>query len=220
MWRWFSLSAWVLSFCTAIAGSAGASPHTQATGVTIPPATYAIIGGPTRIPHGWVDFCGRRPEECKVPPLPAVDVKLSLHTWQILDRINREVNAAIVPISNLDHWGTTVDHWDYPVDGMGDCKIYALEKRRLLMEEGFPRQALLMTIVRDLNGEGHAILTVKTDRGDFILDNMVGNIRSWDATGYEFYSRQSQENPNVWVAIEPGVAGVPEASTRLANSAN
>ncbi|WP_413992521.1 transglutaminase-like cysteine peptidase [Labrys okinawensis] len=188
--------------------------------MSIPQATYAIIGGPTHMPHGWVDFCGRRPEECKVPPLPAVDVKLSLHTWQILDRINREVNAAIVPISNFDHWGTLVDHWDYPVDGMGDCKIYALQKRRLLMEQGFPRQALLMTIVRDLNGEGHAILTVKTDRGDFILDNMVGNIRSWDATGYQFYSRQSQENPNVWVSIEPGAAGAPETSSRLAARAN
>ena len=67
-----------------------------------------------------------------------------------------------------------LDHWDYPTDGKGDCKIYALWKRKLLMDIGFPRQALLMTIVRDLEGNGHTILTVKTDRGEIILDNMVG----------------------------------------------
>jgi predicted transglutaminase-like cysteine proteinase len=94
-----------------------------------------------------------------------------------------------------------LDHWDYPTDGKGDCKIYALWKRKLLIDAGFPRQALLMTIVRDENGEGHTILTVKTDRGDFILDNMRQDIRSWDLTGYQFYKRQSQADPNVWVAI-------------------
>ena len=101
----------------------------------------------------------------------------------------------------FDHWGTTLDHWDYPVDGKGDCKIYALYKRKLLLDAGIPRQALLMTIVRDLHGNGHAVLTVKTDHGDFILDNLADEIRPWDETGYRFIKRQSQEDPNVWVAV-------------------
>jgi predicted transglutaminase-like cysteine proteinase len=164
-------------------------------------ATAAAVGGKTSIPYGWVDFCGRRPEECKVRTLPAMDLKLTARTWSTLDRVNREVNGYIVPMSNLEHWGTMQDHWDYPVDGKGDCKIYALFKRKLLLDAGFPRQALLMTVVHDLNGEGHAILTVKTDKGDFILDNLVNNIRSWDATGYYFLKRQSQQNPNVWLSI-------------------
>lgn len=164
-------------------------------------ATSAAVGGKTSIPYGWVDFCGRRPDQCKVSALPAVDIKLTPRTWSTLDRINREVNGYIVPISNLDHWGTTQDHWDYPIDGKGDCKIYALFKRKLLLDAGFPRQALLMTVVYDLHGEGHAILTVKTDRGDFVLDNLVDKIRSWDATGYYFLKRQSQQNPNIWVSI-------------------
>ena len=99
--------------------------------------------------------------------------------WKTLNDVNAFANAAIEPISNLDHWGTTLDHWDYPVDGKGDCKIYALFKRKLLIERGFPRQALLMTIVRDLNGEGHAVLTVKTDRGDFVLDNLSRRNPPW-----------------------------------------
>jgi len=179
-------------------------------------ASFAVTGEDTSIPYGWMDFCGRRPEECEVPVLPAAELKLSSLNRVVLERINRRVNASIKPISNLDHWGTIVDHWDYPVDGMGDCKIYALYKRKLLMDVGIPRQALLMTIVRDHNDQGHAILTVKTDKGDLILDNMTDDIKLWDMTGYRFLKRQSQENPNIWVAIKgpSRVAGLNDARPR------
>jgi predicted transglutaminase-like cysteine proteinase len=171
----------------------------------VPFASFAKIGGETSIPYGWLDFCQRQPQECAQPILPPRDIVLNDASWTMIDRINRQVNAAITPITNLDHWGTILDHWDYPVDGKGDCKIYALVKRKQLIDRGFPRQALLMTIVRDLDGEGHAILTVKTDRGDFILDNLTDAIRPWTATGYRFLKRQSQQDPNVWVSIDaPG----------------
>jgi predicted transglutaminase-like cysteine proteinase len=164
-------------------------------------ASYAAIGGQTSVPYGWLDFCRRQAQECNQPVLPALDVNLTSETWQILNKVNHLVNQTIVPVSNYDHWGTILDHWDYPTDGKGDCKIYALWKRKLLMDAGFPRQALLMTIVRDQNGEGHTILTVKTNHGEFILDNMREEIRPWDETGYHFYKRQSQQDPNIWVAI-------------------
>jgi predicted transglutaminase-like cysteine proteinase len=176
-------------------------------------ASYAAVGAETSVPYGWVDFCGRRPEQCEVDRLAAVDVRLTEETWSRLDRINRDVNAAIEPVSNFDHWGTMLDHWDYPVDGKGDCKIYALFKRKKLLDEGFPRQALLMTIVRDLEGQGHAILTVKTDRGEFVLDNLTDDIRPWDATGYTYMKRQAQDDPNVWLDLGAvrGVATVASA---------
>jgi predicted transglutaminase-like cysteine proteinase len=179
-------------------------------------ASYAAIGDVTRTPYGWADLCGRQPQECKVYVLDPVDLHLTSETLAILERVNAQVNSEIVPISNFDHWGTMLDHWDYPTDGKGDCKIYALWKRKLLMDQGFPRQALLMTIVRDLEGNGHTILTVKTDRGDFVLDNMVGEIRAWDATGYTFVKRQSQSDPNIWVSVGPAddrraVAGLGDA---------
>ncbi len=190
----------VLAFflLAALTVSGGAA---QAAGA-LPAGDYAVTGGETSVPYGWGDFCQRQPQECSQPVLPARDVALSAATWKTLNHINRQVNAAIEPVSNYDHWGTMLDHWDYPTDGKGDCKIYALYKRKLLIESGFPRQALLMTIVRDLEGQGHAILTIKTDRGDFILDNLTNSIRPWTATGYRFLKRQSQEDPNVWVSIE------------------
>jgi predicted transglutaminase-like cysteine proteinase len=172
-------------------------------GANLPARTSAATTlGEASIPYGWVDFCGRQPGECRQPALPARDLKLTDAAWRMLDRVNRSVNAAIEPVSNYDHWGTILDHWDYPTDGKGDCKIFALVKRKQLMEAGVPRQALLMTIVRDLEGQGHAILTVATDRGDFILDNLTDEIRPWTATSYRFVKRQSREDPNIWLAID------------------
>jgi len=181
----------------------------------LPRATAAPVGAQTSIPYGWVDFCNRRPEECSIGKLKPLDIRLTRQVWSTLNEINAFANAAIEPISNLDHWGTTLDHWDYPVDGKGDCKVYALLKRKLLIERGFPRQALLMTIVRDLNGDGHAVLTVKTDRGDFVLDNLSEDIRPWSATGYQFYKRQAQDDPNVWLSLG-GTTG--EAPSRAATN--
>ena len=167
----------------------------------LPKASWTPVGGETTIPYGWVDFCNRHADECALGKLAPVDVHLTRQAWDILEDVNAMANGAIEPVSNLDHWGTTLDHWDYPVDGKGDCKIYALFKRKLLIERGFPRQALLMTIVRDRSGAGHAVLTVKTDRGDFVLDNLADAVRPWNATGYTFYKRQAQDDPNVWLSL-------------------
>ncbi len=183
-------------------GIAGFSlAYAQSGGTKELRASDAVLTGPTSVPYGWVDFCGREPQECSQPILRATEITLTPAAWRLLNTVNHQVNRTIQPISNLDHWGTLLDHWDYPKDGKGDCKIYALWKRKLLMDAGLPRQALLMTIVRDLDGEGHTILTVKTSRGELILDNLRNDIRPWDETGYHFLKRQSQENPNVWVSI-------------------
>ena len=127
-------------------------------------------------------------------------------------RVNRWVNANIKPITDLEHWGV-VERWNYPDDGYGDCEDYVLEKRRMLMEAGWPREALLITVVRDQNGDGHAVLTVKTDKGEFILDNQRDEILLWSETGYRFVKRQSQADPNVWVSLgEPRPAPLTSTS--------
>ena len=126
-----------------------------------------------------------------------------------IERVNKWVNAHIQPVTDMEHWGV-VDQWDYPSDGKGDCEDFALLNRKILLEEGFPRQALLMTVVKDADHEGHAILTVKTSGGDFVLDNLSGEIRLWDRTNYRFVKRQSQIDQNVWVQL-----GDPTRRTRL-----
>ncbi len=206
----------LLSLATlALLGGLAWNGLSEASEAGLPRASSTPVGGETSIPYGWVDFCNRHAEECTIGKLKPVDVRLTKETWRTLNEINTFANNMIEPISNYDHWGTTLDHWDYPVDGKGDCKIYALFKRKLLIERGFPRQALLMTIVRDLNGEGHAILTVKTDRGDFVLDNLSKNVRPWNATGYQFFKRQAQNDPNVWLSLGGSTGSAPtEAASK------
>jgi predicted transglutaminase-like cysteine proteinase len=99
-------------------------------------------------------------------------------------------------------------------DGYGDCEDYVLMKRKMLIDAGWPREALLITVVRDKNDEGHAVLTVKTDKGEFILDNQNENVVPWTETGYHFIKRQSQSDPNVWVALGDNHPAVATASAR------
>jgi len=163
-------------------------------------ASYAAVGQETSVPYGWVDFCRRYEGECNDERLAPADINLSARALREIARINRWVNAHVEPLSDMDHWGL-VDRWDYPLDGKGDCEDYALLKRKMLIELGFPRQALLMTVVKDESQEGHAILTLKTNRGEFVLDNLNDDMKPWTAAAYRFVKRQSQENPNVWVML-------------------
>jgi predicted transglutaminase-like cysteine proteinase len=165
-----------------------------------PITTAALVTGDTLAPIGWVQFCGENPRDCQVDALPGQVAKLDTRAWRELVRINREINDTIEPISDLEHWGV-LERWSYPTDGKGDCEDYALEKRKRLIAAGWPRQSLLVTVVRDKKGDGHAVLTVKTDRGDFVLDNQEARIKGWTDTGYTFVKRQSEQHPNKWVSL-------------------
>ena len=173
---------------------------------------FVTTGEQARPPIGWVEFCAEHPVECRVSPSAPRDVVLGNKSWTDLVRINKWVNEHVKPMTDMDHWGV-VEKWSYPDDGYGDCEDYALLKRRMLTEAGWPREALLMTVVRDKNGNGHAVLTAKTDRGEYILDNQTNDVLLWADTGYRFVKRQSQSDPNVWVSL-----GEPRAAPATASS--
>jgi predicted transglutaminase-like cysteine proteinase len=173
---------------------------------------FIALGETTKAPIGWVEFCIEYDPECKTKPSPARDVMLSTQAWKDLERVNQWVNTHVKPMTDMEHWGV-VERWNYPDDGYGDCEDYVLLKRRMLIQAGWPREALLITVVRDKHGDGHAILTVKTDKGEFILDNQSEQILLWSDTGYRFVKRQSQSDPNVWVAL-----GEPRSAPATATS--
>ena len=136
---------------------------------------------------------------------------MSQTAWRDLLRVNKWVNETIKPMTDMDHWGV-IEKWSLPTDGYGDCEDYVLLKRKMLIDAGWPREALLITVVRDKKGEGHAVLTVKTDKGEFVLDNQNENVVAWTETGYRFVKRQSQSDPNVWVSLGDGRPAVATAS--------
>ena len=161
---------------------------------------YAQVFEAARAPIGWVEFCAANASECATAPSAPRDIVLTATALKDLVSVNRYVNGTVKPMTDIEHWGT-IEKWSYPDDGYGDCEDYALLKRRLLIRAGWPREALLLTVVRDRRDEGHAVLTVKTDRGDFILDNQVEEVLPWFETGYRFIKRQSQRDPNLWVNL-------------------
>jgi len=163
-------------------------------------ALFVSLGEATRAPIGWIEFCEENPRECSNRANAPRDIVLTAQAWKDLVRFNLWANTHVKPMTDLEHYGV-VEKWAYPDDGYGDCEDYALLKRRMLMQAGWPREALLMTVVRDRNGDGHAILTVKTDKGEFVLDNQTDEILLWSDTGYRFVKRQSQADPNVWISL-------------------
>lgn len=160
----------------------------------------ASIGAATSPPLGFVQFCRDYPEDCENRGFARTTIQLTESSWRMIVKINADVNREIIAVTDQDHWGTP-EHWSYPEDGKGDCEDFVLEKRRRLVKAGFPIQTLLVTVVRDHKGDGHAVLTVKTDRGDFVLDNQVGKILAWKETGYRFIKRQADDNPARWVSL-------------------
>jgi predicted transglutaminase-like cysteine proteinase len=174
---------------------------------------FVAVGEVARAPIGWVEFCIEYKTECATKPSMPRDVVLTPKAWTDLVRVNAWVNVNIKPITDLEHWGV-VERWNYPDDGRGDCEDYVLLKRRMLMQAGWPREALLITVVRDKKGEGHAVLTVKTDKGEFILDNQEAEILPWSNTGYRFVKRQSQSDPNLWVSLGAPPTAPATASAR------
>lgn len=175
---------------------------------------YVEVYDVARPPIGWVEFCAANAAECATSPTTPRDVVLSPRALHDLIRVNRWVNDAIKPMTDLDHWGV-IEKWSYPDDGYGDCEDYVLLKRKLLISAGWPREALLITVVRDKRDEGHAVLTVKTDRGEFILDNQADDVLPWSETGYRFVKRQSQRDPNVWVSLGDPRPAPPTAAAHL-----
>jgi len=161
---------------------------------------FIALGETVKAPIGWVEFCVEYDPECNTKSSQPRDVVLTAQAWKDLERVNLYVNSHVKPMTDLEHWGV-VERWNYPEDGYGDCEDYVLQKRRLLLQAGWPREALLITVVRDKRGDGHAVLTVKSDKGEYILDNQSDQILLWSDTGYRFVKRQAQSDPNVWIAL-------------------
>jgi predicted transglutaminase-like cysteine proteinase len=178
--------------------------------VALPEAAAVEEGSGARPVAAWTAMCARMPAECAVNVAEPAAITLNSALWRTLTSVNRRVNARIRPITDVAHWGV-IDRWEYPDDGFGDCEDYQLLKRRMLIERGIPRRALRMTVVIDDIGEGHAVLMVRTTRGDLILDNKTNAILSAARTGYTFVKREGQDGP-AWVSLNGGASPVATAN--------
>lgn len=162
-------------------------------------------------PIGFVEFCQRSPENCQPDGSRQRRIAMPEEKWLLVRMVNAFVNGAIAPVTDETLYGTP-EYWTIPTDA-GDCEDVVLLKKKILVSKGIPEEALRITVVLDEHGEGHAVLTLTTQAGDYILDNRRNEIRVWADTGYTMLKRQSAQDPRKWVSLEPARQGAAIAGT-------
>ena len=160
---------------------------------------FATIYGKASPPVGFVEMCQRLPDECSKIGGKAARLSLSTERWNLIHQVNTFVNNKIAPMSDEELYGKP-EYWTIPTDA-GDCEDYLLLKKKYLEGLGFPSEALLITVVLDEKNQGHAVLTVTTDKGDVVLDNRRSEVLLWNETGYTYLKRQSPSDPKIWVSL-------------------
>jgi predicted transglutaminase-like cysteine proteinase len=179
-----------------------AAPNAASSFPAAEPATAKLPASWTSAapPPGYIGFCIRFPDQCKTSATKTDAVAITPANWKLLSDINFAVNREIWPEEDQKHYGRG-EYWTIPTDGYGDCEDISLTKRKRLMDAGLPEQALRIAVVETSSLETHAVLTVVTDRGDFVLDNLRQEITTWDKSGYRWIERQDPALPTGWASL-------------------
>jgi predicted transglutaminase-like cysteine proteinase len=164
---------------------------------------FMKTGGRTVMPLGMFELCTKIPDECKQKTGSGLPTEFTDELWATANEINDSVNA-IPSATDMAMWGEE-EVWSYPDTNPGwkaDTEDYVLEKRRRLMKAGLPPSNLLITVAKTPSGDGQALLTMRTTKGDFILDDREPRILPWRETDYRFLKRQSETTSGAWFTIE------------------
>lgn len=132
---------------------------------------------------------------------------LTPERWETITRINATVNARATYVPDLvdadgkdsdTHQTLEANNWQ------GDCEDFALQKQKELIAAGFPPESVLLAYTdseQNLLGKGidHAVLVVRTDHGDFVLDNdqESSQVLPWTDATSRIVALQSAVAPEV-----------------------
>ncbi len=148
-------------------------------------------------PKAARDICERYDWACSHSGKKA---SLSGQDMELIRRVNRQVNRKTRPVSDQSQY-RTIEHWALPTRRGGDCEDFALLKKRELIRQGIAPERLLIAKVLTRKRTGHAVLVVRTDQGDMVLDNLTNRIKKWQDTRYMFLTMQNPKAPESWVAV-------------------
>lgn len=154
-------------------------------------AATPSVARESRPPLGLQLYCLQHKGACS--SAATTSILASAELVSLLKSVNRRVNAAIQPRSDsgADSWSAN--------GSAGDCEDYVMAKRQHLIAKGVPAGALHVAYTTTRSGEGHAILVVQTDAGRLVLDNLVSEVKSLDASGYRV-QRMSSGGLLQWVS--------------------
>jgi predicted transglutaminase-like cysteine proteinase len=175
-------------------------------------------------------LCDGDRERCVSPAalrfLAIVDNAKALEGRARLGEINRAINLAIRPMSDLAQYGA-IDVWSAPLatfaHGAGDCEDYAIAKFVALRHAGIAADDLRIIVMRDtIRGEDHAVAAAKLDGHWLMLDNrrmaMVedANLRNYRPTFVIDQTGVMQYADTPLLAVVPEADLSPSAPLNLA----
>lgn len=146
----------------------------------------------TSSPLGFQIFCLQNPNECKSNSTKKTTYSSNL--MRVASQINRKVNRTIRPRNDRG-----IDKWSLNVR-VGDCEDYVITKRSLLIQAGVPSGSLRIATAVTRTGIPHAVLIIRTNKGDFALDNRTNTIKLWHKTDLRMIA-MSGSNPKRWKKI-------------------
>lgn len=197
-------SKWIAAVATAVL-LAGGCQSASAAFIGMPSMLGQMVkrisfSNFTLAPMAYTQFCLRYANQCKQHHIVfrGGPVRMTGERWDDLKRVNRSVNASIVPEPNTE--GLAGEKWIIN-PSHGDCNDYAVSKRFELLKRGWPARALLLSEVVTAWGEHHLILVVRTTVGDLVLDNLTPQIRPWADAPYRWVRMQTPKNPNYWASL-------------------
>jgi predicted transglutaminase-like cysteine proteinase len=114
--------------------------------------------------------------------------------------VNAQFNPSIAPRTDQQAYGRS-EYWTLPDRGVGDCEDYALAKQKALIEQGVPPNRLYLAAVVGSPQDPHMVLVMRTDSGDYVLDNLSARVKPWQATRYTFMKMQSSRDRRRWDTV-------------------
>jgi predicted transglutaminase-like cysteine proteinase len=165
--------------------------------------TGAVASG-AMAPVGYRAFCQRFPSDdlCRVR---TAAVTLTLTPWfeKFLTEINVYWNHRLTWTSDEAQYGRP-EFWTVPVGTQGDCEDFALAKYGQLRRLGVPSGALSLIYGKlKSTGEGHAVLSIHTDRGLFVLGSNLDAVLPLASSEIAPALMEDAVRPAVWIAIGP-----------------
>jgi len=187
------ITAWTAATLAAMTLSGGVAMASTVS-------AHMKLTGRTSQPIGHYDYCKRYSRDCNIRSAASKPIKLTRKRWADMVSVNNYANRSVIPVTDLEYYNRE-EYWTYPKD-YGDCEDYVLLKRKMLMDKGWPASSLLITVLTLPDGNGHAVLTVRTDRADYALDNLNEKILPWNRTKYSYIKRQSETHSGKWIGID------------------
>lgn len=174
------------------------APVAQATGPQT--AGHLTSVKPVAAPAGFSGVCDRYSWACARGSQDRISAD---RITALAATVNLRVNRSFRQVSDARQYNRR-EYWALPTALGGDCEDFALMKKRELIRAGVAPDRLRIATVLDRQRNAHAVLVLRTDAGDVVLDNLTNRIVGWDETGYTFLRIQDPSAPGGWSMVMAG----------------